>query len=64
MLALATNVGVGGMVEGFRQTFTHWLDGRLVEEVYFEAAVALYEILRRLFNFSNELRLHETCDSV
>jgi putative ABC transport system permease protein len=38
MLALATNVGVGGMVEGFRQTFTHWLDGRLVEEVYFEAA--------------------------
>ncbi len=27
-------------------------------------AVALYEILRRLFNFCNELRLHETCDSV
>ena len=40
LLALATNVGVGGMVEGFRQTFTHWLDGRLVEEVYFEAAGA------------------------
>ena len=40
LLALATNVGIGGMVEGFRQTFTHWLDGRLVEEVYFEAAGA------------------------
>ena len=38
LLALATNVGVGGMVEGFRQTFTSWLDGRLAEEVYFEAA--------------------------
>jgi len=38
LLALATNVGVGGMVEGFRETFTHWLDGRLAEEVYFEAA--------------------------
>jgi len=40
LLALATNVGVGGMVEGFRQTFTSWLDGRLAEEVYFEAAGA------------------------
>jgi putative ABC transport system permease protein len=40
LLALATNVGVGGMVEGFRQTFTHWLDGRLAEEIYFEAAGA------------------------
>ena len=40
MLALATNVGVGGMVEGFRQTFTHWLDERLAAEVYFEAAGA------------------------
>jgi putative ABC transport system permease protein len=38
LLALATNVGVGGMVEGFRQTFTHWLDGRLAEEVYVQAA--------------------------
>jgi len=37
LLALATNVGVGGMVEGFRETFTSWLDGRLAEEVYFEA---------------------------
>lgn len=38
LLALSTNVGVGGMVEGFRTTFTGWLDERLVAEVYFEAA--------------------------
>jgi putative ABC transport system permease protein len=36
LLALSTNVGVGGMVEGFRRTFTQWLDERLVAEVYFE----------------------------
>jgi putative ABC transport system permease protein len=40
MLALATNVGVGSMVDGFRQTFTSWLDERLAAEVYFEAAGA------------------------
>src|SRR5208282_2478121 len=40
LLALATNVGVGGMVEGFRETFSHWLDERLAAEVYFEAAGA------------------------
>lgn len=38
LLALSTNVGVGGMVEGFRQTFIRWLDARLVAEIYFEAA--------------------------
>ena len=38
LLALSTNVGVGAMVEGFRKTFTQWLDERLVAEVYFEAA--------------------------
>jgi len=38
LLALATNIGVGGMVEGFRQTFVGWLDDRLIAEVYFEAA--------------------------
>ncbi|MBI1866955.1 MAG: ABC transporter permease [Methylocystis sp.] len=38
LLALATNVGVGTMVEGFRKTFTQWLDQRLAAEVYFEAA--------------------------
>lgn len=38
LLALATNIGVGGMVEGFRQTFVGWLDARLVAEIYFDAA--------------------------
>jgi putative ABC transport system permease protein len=38
LLAFATNVGVGGMVSGFRSTFVHWLDARLAAEVYFEAA--------------------------
>ena len=36
--ARPTNIGVGSMVEGFRQTFTAWLDARLVAEIYFEAA--------------------------
>ena len=34
LLALATNIGVGGMVESFRLTFTGWLDQRLAAEVY------------------------------
>ena len=38
LIALAANIGVGGMVEGFRQTFGRWLDARLVAEIYFEAA--------------------------
>jgi putative ABC transport system permease protein len=38
LLALATNIGVGGMVEGFRQTFIGWLDARLTAELYYEAA--------------------------
>ncbi len=38
LLALATTIGVGGMVEGFRQTFTGWLDARLTAEIYYEAA--------------------------
>jgi putative ABC transport system permease protein len=38
LLALATNIGVGGMVEGFRQTFAGWLDERLAAEIYYEAA--------------------------
>ncbi len=37
LLALAANIGVGGMVEGFRLTFTQWLNERLIAEVYFEA---------------------------
>ena len=38
LLALSTNIGVGAMVEGFRVTFTRWLDDRLIAEVYFEAS--------------------------
>lgn len=34
LLALATNIGVGGMVDSFRMTFTGWLDQRLAAEVY------------------------------
>lgn len=40
LLALAANVGVGSMVEGFRKTFTGWLDERLNSEIYFDAASA------------------------
>ncbi len=40
LIALATNVGVGTMVDGFRKTFTAWLDQRLVAEVYFETATS------------------------
>ncbi|MDG2475198.1 MAG: ABC transporter permease [Paracoccaceae bacterium] len=34
LIALAINVGVGGMVESFRKTFNGWLDQRLVSELY------------------------------
>ena len=34
LLALATNIGVGTMVDGFRKTFTDWLDQRLIAEIY------------------------------
>ncbi len=37
MLALAANIGVGTMVESFRQTFTGWLDQRLASELYVSA---------------------------
>jgi putative ABC transport system permease protein len=37
LLALAANVGVGTMVEGFRKTFIEWLDQRLVAEIYLQA---------------------------
>lgn len=33
-LALSVNIGVGTMVESFRQTFLDWLDTRLVSDVY------------------------------
>ncbi len=34
LLALATNIGVGTMVDGFRKTFIDWLDQRLIAEIY------------------------------
>ncbi|PKM29389.1 MAG: ABC transporter permease [Gammaproteobacteria bacterium HGW-Gammaproteobacteria-11] len=38
MLALAANVGVGSMTEGFRLTFSGWLDQRLAADVYVRPA--------------------------
>lgn len=40
LLALSANIGVGTMVDGFRQTFTGWLDRRLVAEIYLDAGNA------------------------
>jgi putative ABC transport system permease protein len=34
LLALAANIGAGSMTEGFRQTFTSWLEQRLSAELY------------------------------
>ncbi len=34
LLALAASVGVGSMTEGFRQTFSGWLEQRLAAELY------------------------------
>ena len=34
LLALAANIGVGSMTEGFRLTFNGWLDQRLAAELY------------------------------
>lgn len=38
LLALSANIGVGTMVEGFRETFLTWLDQRLAAEVYVTGA--------------------------
>lgn len=38
LLALAANIGVGGMTEGFRLTFNDWLDRRLAADVYVRPA--------------------------
>ena len=40
LLALSANIGVGTMVMSFRDTFTGWLDQRLVSEVYVTASDA------------------------
>ena len=37
LLALAASVGVGSMTQGFRQTFTGWLDQRLAADLYVSA---------------------------
>ncbi len=34
LLAMATNLGASSMTQGFRQTFDHWLEQRLVAELY------------------------------
>ena len=34
LLALAANIGAGSMTEGFRQTFSQWLEQRLSAELY------------------------------
>ncbi|WP_369958996.1 FtsX-like permease family protein [Pseudomonas benzenivorans] len=52
LLALAANVGVGSMTEGFRQTFGTWLDQRLAAELYLtptdaEQSVAIASWLQR-----------------
>lgn len=42
LLALATNLGVGSMVGGFRLTFLDWLDQRLVAEAYLRPPAERY----------------------
>jgi putative ABC transport system permease protein len=38
LIALSVNVGVGTMVETFSRTFVNWLEGRLIADVYINAA--------------------------
>ncbi|MBT8767059.1 FtsX-like permease family protein [Metapseudomonas boanensis] len=52
LLALAANIGVGSMTEGFRKTFSGWLDQRLFAEIYLtprdaEQAAAIGDWLSR-----------------
>lgn len=46
LLALATNLGVAGMVGGFRLTFLDWLDQRLVADLYLRPPPAAYDSWR------------------
>lgn len=46
LLALATNLGVAGMVGGFRLTFLDWLDQRLVADLYLRPPPAAYDTWR------------------
>lgn len=43
LIALATNLGVGSMVGGFRLTFLDWLDQRLVAPLYLNAPAEQYD---------------------
>ncbi|MEA2120487.1 ABC transporter permease [Halovibrio sp. HP20-50] len=43
LVALATNLGVGSMVGGFRVTFLDWLDQRLVAPLYVNAPADQYD---------------------
>nr|WP_298968637.1 FtsX-like permease family protein [uncultured Halomonas sp.] len=45
LIALATNLGVGSMVGGFRLTFLDWLDQRLVAPLYVNAPAEQYEAI-------------------
>jgi putative ABC transport system permease protein len=42
LIALATNLGVGSMVGGFRLTFLDWLDQRIVAPLYLNAPAEQY----------------------
>ena len=46
LLALSTNLGVAGMVGGFRLTFLDWLDQRLVADLYLRPPPAAYDSWR------------------
>ncbi|GEN27678.1 ABC transporter permease [Halovibrio variabilis] len=45
LVALATNLGVGSMVGGFRVTFLDWLDQRLVAPLYINAPADQYDAI-------------------
>lgn len=46
LLALATNLGVGSMVGGFRLTFLDWLDQRLLADIYVRPPAERYDAVR------------------
>ncbi|WP_250464409.1 FtsX-like permease family protein [Microbulbifer litoralis] len=46
LLALSANLGVGGMVGGFRLTFLDWLDKRLLADLYLRVPAAQYQAAR------------------
>ncbi|WP_242457994.1 ABC transporter permease [Halomonas sp. YLGW01] len=46
LLALSTNLGVAGMVGGFRLTFLDWLDQRLVADLYLRPPPATHDAWR------------------